>query len=189
MGNGGSSMEVKLYLGCGDVDKRSEGYKNVDVRQLPHVDVVADVSETLPFDDDSVDVILAESVLEHIPHNLKDVPTGFRMSRTIKVLSDWKRVLKPGGKLILRVPNFEALANQYISKKISSVDLIGYICGGGEYDQCYHMALFDVPIMGACLRNAGFSNFKFVDPHKYSDGLDRENGWEMGVIAIKGGQA
>ena len=176
---------IKLYLGCGTIDKHDDGYINIDIREGKHIDVVADLNKPLPYDNDSVDEILAESILEHIPHNLENVPSWFKMSKTILVLSNWRNGLKVGGKLLIKVPNFEAIANYYVEKKISPLDLIGYVCGNGEHKYNYHFALFDVGIMGACLRGAGFKDFKFVDPQKYIEELNRKNSWEMGVVATK----
>ena len=186
MGNGGSDMEVKLHFGCGDIDKHSEGYINIDARKLPHVDMVADVSQKLPYEDNTVDEILAESVLEHIPHNFIGVPCNFKMSKTMSVLQEWYRILKDGGKLVLRVPNIEAIFHCYINKTISTVDLVGYLWGNSEYAGNRHLAGFDVPILSACLKCAGFNNIKFVAPHDYKSALQRDASWEMGVIAIKG---
>lgn len=55
-------------------------------------DVTADIKERLPFEDGSFDRIIARHLLEH-------------MIDPVKVLKDWARVLKPGGQIILAVPN------------------------------------------------------------------------------------
>jgi predicted SAM-dependent methyltransferase len=187
MGNGGSSNKMKLHLDCGSKDKHADGYINIDKRKLPHVDLVADVSQRLPYEDETVDEILAESILEHIPHNIVGMPSSFKMSKTIAVLKDWHRVLKQEGRLVLRVPNIEGIIRAYLAKKIPIVDFIGYVWGNGEYEGNRHLVGFDVEIMSACLRCAGFKDVKFVDAHKYTDALSRELSWEMGVIATKGG--
>ncbi|GAG08283.1 unnamed protein product, partial [marine sediment metagenome] len=74
----------KLQFGSGRHDKHSEGYENCDIRDLSEVDHVIDVGKELPFEDNSIDEILAQSVLEHIRHNIIGVPDNFRMSNTIK---------------------------------------------------------------------------------------------------------
>ncbi len=53
--------------------------------------------ESLPFDDDSLDVIIFTEVLEHL----------FRPPT--EILSDMRRVLRPGGCLIISVPNIASL--------------------------------------------------------------------------------
>jgi len=175
----------KLALGCGHKNFNDEGYLNLDVRKWSHIDVVCDAGEPLPFKDNTFKEVLAESVLEHINHNEEGVPTNFRMSKSINVLREWRRVLKPEGRLIIRVPNLEGVFKQYIAGNMSTVDMVGYVYGGGEYLENYHKAGFDTKIMSSCLRNAGFSKFKIVDPHRYDHKLEKEKSWEMGVVAWK----
>lgn len=55
---------VKVELGCGP--NKQNGYIGVDRYDLPGVDVVADINKKLPFEDDSVDVVLAVHSLEHL---------------------------------------------------------------------------------------------------------------------------
>lgn len=57
----------------------------------PHLDVVADLTQPLPFGDSQFDVIILSDVLEHIP--------------TPELLfSEITRVLAPGGNLLMNVP-------------------------------------------------------------------------------------
>lgn len=99
---------MKLNLGCGN--KILPGYINVDVKQRggKQPDIEADI-RYLPQFDETVDEILAVHVIEHFyPWEADDL------------LTEWKRVLKPGGKLILECPDFvkacwyvmEAVSNQ-----------------------------------------------------------------------------
>ena len=80
---------MKLNLGCGD-DLRP-GYINCDCVQLPGVDQVVDLDRPIPFADDSVDEIILIDVLEHVDDILK-------------TMEELHRVLKKGGRLIIRVP-------------------------------------------------------------------------------------
>ena len=64
---------------------------NLDLMPGPDVDVVADLSRELPFVDCSFDHVLCTSVLEHV-------------SQPEQVVSEIRRVLKPGGRLVLYVP-------------------------------------------------------------------------------------
>lgn len=75
---------MKINLGCGY--RKIEGFCNIDNRPEVKPDLVCDVLLGLPFDDDSVDYILANDFLEHIP-----------IGSTVKVIEEIYRVLKPGG--------------------------------------------------------------------------------------------
>jgi SAM-dependent methyltransferase len=70
-----------------------EGFVNLDVADLPGVDVVASLGEErLPFDDQSFQVILARDVLEHV-----DV---------VPALRELHRILAPGGMLLISTVHF-----------------------------------------------------------------------------------
>jgi len=86
-----------LDLGCGSV-KVHEDAIGVDTYPYPCVDIVHDVSDLWFFKDGELDGIIASHVLEHI-------------ADTKAVLTEWNRVLKPGGTLIIVVPDAEKRPN------------------------------------------------------------------------------
>ena len=95
--NCGANKTVPEAIG---VDRVPNG-EIVEQLQAPSVaDVVADVTEELPFDDNYADAIIARHILEHCVN-------------TIGALKQWKRVLKPGGRLIVSVPD-SAIRNTII---------------------------------------------------------------------------
>jgi SAM-dependent methyltransferase len=68
-------------------------------RSFPRHDwLISDVVD-LPFPSDSFDAVLAGEILEHVPS------AG-------RALSEWARVLRPGGTLILTTPNRRRLSNR-----------------------------------------------------------------------------
>lgn len=74
---------MRLNLGCGTAPRK--GWVNLDLRALPGVDVVRDVLRGLPFSDDSVDEIVSENFLEHLPQG-----------EGIWVMNEMHRVLRDG---------------------------------------------------------------------------------------------
>jgi len=62
----------------------------IDIRKGPGVDMIANVYG-LPFKDGEFDVVLCVAILEHL-------------EEPIKAISEMRRVLKPGGKIIISVP-------------------------------------------------------------------------------------
>lgn len=83
---------MRLNLGCGNYPKK--GYINLDRARLPGVDVVHDLSSfPYPFEDQEFDLIEADHVLEHLPE-------------VFPVMREIHRILKKGGRLILRTPHF-----------------------------------------------------------------------------------
>ena len=88
-------------LGCGtspykeDILRQAEEYIGVDWQNSLHpqtnVDVFADLTQKLPFEDEYADTVTSFQVMEHLPE-----PAFF--------LSECYRILKPGGMLLLTVP-------------------------------------------------------------------------------------
>ena len=84
---------MKINLGSGD--SPLVGFVNVDaLPDAPGVDVVADISQRLPFEDASADLVYASHILEHFPH-----------AQTGELLGEWRRILRPGGRLLVAVPD------------------------------------------------------------------------------------
>jgi predicted SAM-dependent methyltransferase len=88
-----------MKLNLGSHNKRINGYRNVDVLNLPNVDDVVDLSKfPWPYDMSSVDEILMQEFLEHISwHDCQ------------AVINECYRILKPTGKIIIQVPDIEAM--------------------------------------------------------------------------------
>lgn len=80
---------LKLNLGSGN--KKIEGYTNVDLDG--NADINADVCD-IPIEDETVSEILAIHILEHLERWLAP-----------KALKEWFRLLKPGGLLIIELPD------------------------------------------------------------------------------------
>ena len=92
-------MPILLDLGAGD--KREPGWIHVDqVTRKEGVaapEVVADISKPLPFPDNYADEIRSIHVVEHM----------YRWEIE-SILTDWVRVLKPGGTMALECPDLTA---------------------------------------------------------------------------------
>jgi SAM-dependent methyltransferase len=78
-----------LNVGAG-VHRYSQNMINIDIFPYEGIDVVADAG-ALPFADRSVDAVICENLIEHLPH-------------AQQVVDDMFRVLKPGGQLYLSTP-------------------------------------------------------------------------------------
>jgi len=177
----------KLFFGCGEnSDLRSEGYENVDIQQFPQVDHCIDISKRLPFKDETIDEIYAEHVLEHIGHML---PTydydGIVLLNTIRVLTEWKRVLKVGGLLRINVPNIECQMYKYSKGEDTLKSMILWIWGGTRHADNEHKIGFDLDLMTECLTEAGFTNLDFRNGQNYNEKFNRIGNDEMFVSAVK----
>lgn len=91
---------IKLNLGAGKDHK--EGWINADIDKTTQPDQIIDLSKPLPFKDAFVDEILLQDVLEH-----------FLKVDGENLIAEISRVLKPGGKFSLRIPNVEQIYSQF----------------------------------------------------------------------------
>ena len=80
-----------MKLNLGSSSNKYEGWTNIDYLEDVGADIVADVT-ALPMADNSVDEIWASHVLEHT--KIED-----------RALEEWFRVLKPGGRITVAVPD------------------------------------------------------------------------------------
>lgn len=131
IGSGGPSGDSS-FLG---VDAFAEG---ADVKALMW---------DLPFDDNTVDVIFSSQALEHVS-KFEVIPT----------LQEWYRVLKPGGKLQVIVPDLEWALQFWLSRK-DNPDNVGWpldiIFGNQEHEGQYHKTGFTPKILWQYLHLSG----------------------------------
>lgn len=94
------NKNIKLNLGAGGIEY--PGYLSVDLYD-PRAHIQMDITK-LDFEDGTVEEILASHVFEHLnPY------------KSIDILKDWLRVLKPGGKLIMEMPDIEQLCKRFVT--------------------------------------------------------------------------
>lgn len=102
---------IKLHLGCGDY--WFDGYVNIDINVYGGTDMLYDIRKGLPFQPEVAEIIEAYEVLEH-----------FNSDETFDLLEDWKRVLIPGGKIKISVPDMDGLIAMYPNDKDQAMKMI-----------------------------------------------------------------
>ncbi len=135
-----------LHIGCGDAPK-SDRYLNVDIRDLPNVDVVADAKH-LPFKDGEYDGIVTRNLVEHFDRNEID-----------EVFTEWNRVLKPGATISIETVDMGLTMSNW--KNIPTENLLDAALGEQTYPENFHKMLFTKEIMVAKLYKAGFDVILF----------------------------
>jgi ubiquinone/menaquinone biosynthesis C-methylase UbiE len=149
-----SDKDLHLHLGCGW--KRLDGYINVDLWITDATDVICDITR-LPWPDNSAVTIESHHVIEHIPH------------RNIEqTLTEWHRVLKPDGALILECPNFDLAVQQYLSGNESR---LLNIFGQQRYYGDAHLYGYNPTRLMRLLKEIGFYDLIEASP-KSSQSLD-----------------
>lgn len=138
---------VRLHLGCGRLDM--PGFVNVDARPYPHVHHLGSV-EKLPFiANGAADLVYVSHCLEHIPYG-----------QVTTVLREWHRVLRPGGRLRISVPDFDVLWRSYDLSGRDLTVIQPYLMGGQDYPQNFHFAVFDARLLRNLLQEAGFEDVR-----------------------------
>jgi len=140
---------MKLHLGCGK--RFIPGYVHIDAIDYPHVDHVSTIDNLSFIENDSVEVIYNCHVLEH-----------FKRRDVLQVLSEWRRVIKPGGILRISVPDFAAICEVYRKYKDISL-VVGPIFGKQDYLYNIHYNIFDFDYLRKCLMEVGFINVRKYD--------------------------
>jgi SAM-dependent methyltransferase len=82
----------RLQWGCGSWTP--EGWINSDIKEGPGIDIACDIRQGLPLDTDSIDYAVSIHALPEIHFNDQ-----------VTVLTELRRVLKPGGVLRLALPD------------------------------------------------------------------------------------
>lgn len=105
-----------VHLGCGNA--LLPGWLNLDCYpppQAPGVEIMTlDLRRGLPLADGSVAALFSEHFLEHLP---------FETVRTV-ILPEIRRVLEPGGRVRIGVPNGEYFVDQYVAYRAGTRDPI-----------------------------------------------------------------
>ncbi len=141
---------VRLNLGCGHVPL--EGYLNTDMRALPGVDIVAEVSD-LPFEAGQAREIFSAHLLEHFPQE--------RLVRAL--LPHWYMLLADGGEFRAITPDGAAMIDAASAGTYTYEDFRTVLFGAQEYDGDFHFNLLTPHSLSKLLEEAGFSEVKIVE--------------------------
>lgn len=87
-------MDNAKRLNLGSGYRKLADFINIDNRQETSPDICLDVTEGLPFEDNSVDEVLAVDFLEHVP-----------IGKVVPLIEEIYRVLKPKGGFISITPS------------------------------------------------------------------------------------
>lgn len=148
---------IKLDLGCGAFKR--DGFIGIDLSS--EADIQWDLTQGLPFEDDTVSMIRSDHFFEHLDQ--RDL---------MHLLKDCRRVLIPGGTLDFTVPHIDPYIEAYLARDFDLFkEKITDIPNGDEdlYNTCFdrilwllyrngeHKSMFDKESIVARVKLAGFS--------------------------------
>jgi predicted SAM-dependent methyltransferase len=141
---------MRLNLGSGN--RPLEGYTGVDL--APNADIQCDLRKLEFAEDNSVEEIIAIHVIEH-----------FYKWEVQPMLQEWRRVLKPGGKIILECPDLKKAAHAFL---MGAGDQMGMWAFYGNPDlkdefHCHHWGYTPETLIYE-LQQAGFKDTQKCQP-------------------------
>lgn len=147
------AMTRRLHIG-GMV--KSDGWEILNVNPAPYVDHVCNASNLAQFPDNTFVEIYASHVVEHLDY-------AGELNNTLR---EWNRVLVPGGKIFISVPDLDILAGLFIEKNKLTVDerffVMRMIFGGHVDKYDYHVAGLNAEFLAGYLQATGFVNITRV---------------------------
>ena len=149
---------MKVEIGAGE--KPHPDYDiHLDLLPLPDIEVISRV-DRLPFRTASLDGLRANHVLEHQSYELVE-PT----------VAEWARVLRPGARLDIGVPDARSIAEQWVRGEIDTAEANYWILGGHSDRAAHkgvdargvplwiwnaHHTMFDEPWLRQLVEGSGF---------------------------------
>lgn len=151
---------MKLHLGCGK--RILEGWINCDLYKAEGVHTM-DIRE-LPYADDSADEIMAIHVCEHFYKH--DLPNA---------LKEWRRVLKPNGKIALELPCLDKVLAHFVNGSGENMTLWPLYGDPGTHvdgEPSLHKWCWSKLAFRNELEKAGFTGITEETPHYHQPSRD-----------------
>lgn len=129
---------------------RVEGWTVLDVLPAPYVDLLCNCTDMHLVEDSSCAVVYASHVLEHLGYD-RDLA---------RCLEECRRVLKPGGRLLISVPDLDVLCRLFIDKNSTFEDrmeMMRVMFGGRSDPYDVHLVGLSLDILASYLKAAGFA--------------------------------
>lgn len=125
------------------------GWKLLNIQTADGVDYVGDIRDLSQFPDASFDAVYGSHVLEHV---------GYQ--KTLGgVVQSIHRILRPGGKFLVSVPDLEVLCRLFIHEQMTANDrffVMRMMFGGQTDEHDFHYVGLNAEFLAHYLRQAGF---------------------------------
>jgi len=135
---------------------RADGWEILNALDGAHVDHVGNANDLSRFSDGAFDEIYASHVVEHLDY----------MGELHATLVEWLRVLRPGGRARISVPDLDVLARLILAREHLTVNERFHVMRmlfGGHVDKFdYHQVGLNEDFLTDILGSAGFVNIRRV---------------------------
>jgi SAM-dependent methyltransferase len=142
-----------VFLNLGSGKRLLQGFVNIDRYTVLPAMLKADIYR-LPVKSDTVDGLFSAHSLEHLP-----------IRRAVLALRDWFRVLKPGGTLLLSMPDIDMIMGVLLRKDLSAQSRrwFLYTLFGYQADMESGNSAEDPPVDPGQFHTCGYSKRTIVD--------------------------
>jgi len=141
----------RLHIGA---LKPSPGWETLNSQPLEGIDHVCDARDLSCFADGTFNELYASHVLEHFDYR----------DEVSSVLAEWYRVLAPGGKIYISVPDLDTISRLFCDRvRFDANDrfmMMRMIMGGHSDNYDYHHAAFNQEFLVFYLAKSGFDKIK-----------------------------
>jgi predicted SAM-dependent methyltransferase len=146
-------MDRKLHIGG---TAKAHGWEVLNANPALPVDHTGHAHDLRNFSDNTFVEIYASHVVEHLDY----------IGELTIALTEWHRVLVPGGKVFISVPDLDVLAGLILEKnKLTAVErffVMRMIFGGHVDKYDYHVVGLNEEFLAGFLRSSGYVNIKKV---------------------------
>jgi len=146
-------MARRLHIG-GTI--KSDGWEILNAKPAPYVDHVCNANDLSQFSDNTFTEIYASHIVEHLDY----------IDELQNTLLEWNRVLVPGGKIFISVPDLDVLAGLILEKSKLTINdrffVMRMIFGGHVDKYDYHVAGLNEEFLTKFLNDSGFINIQRV---------------------------
>jgi SAM-dependent methyltransferase len=189
-----SRQQRKLEIGPGP--QRIPGFETLNVVAASNVDYLWNAAKRLPFRSNTFELVYASHILEHIP-----------WYETEQVLAEWVRIVAPGGRLEIWVPDGLKICKAFVDaeeRTSNDYEEDGWYRFNEQKDSClwasgrifsygdgvgtlghpnWHLAVFSYRYLEQALIKAGCHA---VEPLERSQIRGHDHGWiNLGIAGIK----
>ncbi len=191
----------KLNLGAGE--RPLPGWTNLDLEARPGIDVVGNARDLGALGTAAFDVVRASHLIEH-----------FFLNEAPAVLREWTRVLRPGGTLLVCVPDFRGIVRDYLDnpsilqpgglelpfrqeslpdKYLYLANIYGWYFEDGSRPPMRHRMVYDFRSLERLLLRQGDLtevrefDYRREEPHLLGREDASTNLWSLNVAAVKRG--
>lgn len=141
------NMIRKLHIG-GVI--KSDGWEILNANPAPYVDHVCNANNLSQFPDNTFSELYASHIVEHLDY----------IDELKNTLTEWNRVLTPGGKIYISVPDLDILAKLILKKNELNINerfhVMRMLFGGHVDKYDYHVVGLNDEFLTEFLADSGF---------------------------------